>query len=113
MVIEATNTNFIFLCLTRSQFIPKIYRTRGEHANHYATDAVPYFYFIFIICLIKFLIVLQYIIWKQKLIQNNKSYIRQVTFDRMVMILYRTYNYFSLFAMQLDYCNIQRVFEQK
>jgi hypothetical protein len=39
--------------------------------------------------------------------------IRQVTFDRMVMILYRTYNSFSLFAMQLDYCNIQRVFDQK
>jgi hypothetical protein len=39
--------------------------------------------------------------------------IRQVIFDRMVMILYRTYNSFSLFAMQLDYCNIQRVFEQK
>jgi hypothetical protein len=38
---------------------------------------------------------------------------RQVTFDRMVMILHRTYNSFSLFAMQLDYCNIQRVFEQK
>jgi hypothetical protein len=31
----------------------------------------------------------------------------------MVMILYRTYNSFSLFAMQLNYCNIQRVFEQK
>jgi hypothetical protein len=26
--------------------LPTIYRTRGEHANHYATDAVPYFYFI-------------------------------------------------------------------
>ena len=39
--------------------------------------------------------------------------IRQVTFDRMVMILYRTFNYFSLFAMQLNYCNIQRVFDQK
>ena len=37
----------------------------------------------------------------------------QVTFDRMVMILYRTYNSFSLFAMQLNYCNIQRVFDQK
>ena len=37
----------------------------------------------------------------------------KVTFDRMVMILYRTYNSFSLFAMQLDYCNIQRVFDQK
>ena len=39
--------------------------------------------------------------------------IRQLTFDRMVMILYRTYNSFSLFAMQLNYCNIQRVFDQK
>ena len=28
--------------------VPTIYRTRGEHANHYATDAVPYFYLIFI-----------------------------------------------------------------
>ena len=37
----------------------------------------------------------------------------QVAFDRMVMILNRTYNSFSLFAMQLDHCNIQRVFEQK
>jgi hypothetical protein len=50
---EATNTNFIFFCLTRPQFVPTIYRTRGEHANHYATDAVSYFYFIFIIFLIK------------------------------------------------------------
>ena len=46
---------------------------------------------------------------------KRKKYqtVRQVTIDRMVMILYRTYNSFSLFAMQLDYCNIQRVFEQK
>ena len=29
--------------------------------------------------------------------------IRQVTFDTMVMILYRTYNTCSLFAMQLDF----------
>jgi hypothetical protein len=27
--------------------------TRGEHTSHYATDAVPYFYSIFIIYLIK------------------------------------------------------------
>jgi hypothetical protein len=27
-----------------SYLVPTIYRTRGEHANHYATDAVPYFY---------------------------------------------------------------------
>ena len=36
-------------------------------------------------------------------IKRNKH--KNVTFDRMVM--------FSLFAMQLDYCNIQRVFDQK
>ena len=29
------------------------------------------------------------------------------------MIFYRTIIMFSLFAMQLDYCNIQRVFNQK
>ena len=50
---EATNTNVIFFCLTRPQFVPTIYHTRGEHANHYATDVVPYFYFLFIIFLIK------------------------------------------------------------
>jgi hypothetical protein len=33
-------TNFI--CLTRPRLVPTIYRTRGEHVNHYATDAVPY-----------------------------------------------------------------------
>jgi hypothetical protein len=39
---EATNTNFIVFDLTRPQLEPKIYRTRGEHANHYVTDAVMY-----------------------------------------------------------------------
>jgi len=37
---EATNTSFIVFGLTRSVFEPRIYRTRGEHANHYTTDAV-------------------------------------------------------------------------
>jgi hypothetical protein len=37
---EATNTNFIVLCLTRSGLEPTIYRTRGEHANHYTINAV-------------------------------------------------------------------------
>jgi hypothetical protein len=37
---EATNTNFIVLGLTRPGMEPTIYRTRGEHTNHYATDAV-------------------------------------------------------------------------
>jgi hypothetical protein len=37
----------------------------------------------------------------------------KVTFDRMVMIFFIELVMFSLFAMQLDYCNIQRVFGQK
>jgi hypothetical protein len=37
---EATNTSFIVFGLTRPGLEPTIYRTRGEHANHYATDAV-------------------------------------------------------------------------
>jgi hypothetical protein len=45
---KITNTNFIFFCLTRPRLVPTIYRTRGEHASHYATDAVLYFYLIFI-----------------------------------------------------------------
>ena len=37
---EATNTNFIVFGLTRLGLEPTIYRTRGEHANHYATDMI-------------------------------------------------------------------------
>jgi hypothetical protein len=37
---EATNTNFIVFGLTRPGIEPTIYRIGGEHANHYATDAV-------------------------------------------------------------------------
>ena len=37
----------------------------------------------------------------------------KVTFERMVMIFFIELVMFSLFAMQLDYCNIQRVFGQK
>jgi hypothetical protein len=37
---EATHTNFIVLGLTRWGLEPTIYRTRGEHANHYTTDTV-------------------------------------------------------------------------
>ena len=37
---EATNTNFIIFGLIRSGLEPTIYRTGGEPANHYATDAV-------------------------------------------------------------------------
>jgi hypothetical protein len=39
---EATNTSFIVFGLTRSWIEPNINRTRGEHANHYAIDAVKY-----------------------------------------------------------------------
>jgi hypothetical protein len=35
-------------CNIQRVLVPTIYRTRGEHANYYATDAVPYLYFIFI-----------------------------------------------------------------
>ena len=37
---EATHTNFIVLGLTRPGLEPTIYRTRGEHDNHYTTDDV-------------------------------------------------------------------------
>ena len=35
---EAMNTNFIVFGPTRPGLEPAIYRTRGEHTNHYATD---------------------------------------------------------------------------
>ena len=35
-------TNFVVFGLTRPGLEPTIYRTRGDHANHYATDAVVY-----------------------------------------------------------------------
>jgi len=35
---EARNTNHIVFGFTQSG--PTIYHTRGEHANHYTTDAV-------------------------------------------------------------------------
>ena len=37
---EATNTNLIVFGLTRQGLEPTIYCTRGEHGNHYTTDAV-------------------------------------------------------------------------
>jgi hypothetical protein len=37
---DATNTNFIVFGLTRLGVKPKIYRTRGKHANHYTTDLI-------------------------------------------------------------------------
>jgi hypothetical protein len=37
---EATNTNFTVFGLTRSRLKPMIYRTQGEHANHYSTNVV-------------------------------------------------------------------------
>ena len=37
---EATDTNLIVFGFTWSGLEPTIYRTRGEHANHYTTDAV-------------------------------------------------------------------------
>jgi hypothetical protein len=37
---EATNTIFIVFDLTQSGLEPTIYRTQGDHANHYTTDAI-------------------------------------------------------------------------
>jgi hypothetical protein len=37
---EATNTNFIVFGFTRSGLERTIYRTRGEHVNHYTTATV-------------------------------------------------------------------------
>ena len=37
---EATNIIFVVFGLTRPGLEPTIYRTRGEHVNHYATDVV-------------------------------------------------------------------------
>jgi hypothetical protein len=34
------NTNFLVLGLTRSGLEPTIFRTRDEHANHYAAEAM-------------------------------------------------------------------------
>jgi hypothetical protein len=48
-----SNTNFIFFYLTRPGLVPTIYRTQGEPANHYATDAVPFFILFLLIFLIK------------------------------------------------------------
>ena len=44
----------------------------------------------------------------KRFVQNwhSPSHLRQNGHDR-------TYNSFSFFAMQLNYCNIQRVFDQK
>ena len=37
---EATNSNFIIFGLTRSGLEPTMYCTRGEHVDHYTTDAI-------------------------------------------------------------------------
>jgi hypothetical protein len=37
---EETNTNFLVFGMTRPGLELTIYCTRGEHANHYITDAV-------------------------------------------------------------------------
>jgi hypothetical protein len=37
---ETTYTNFLICVLIRPEFEPTIYRTRGEHVNHYTSDTV-------------------------------------------------------------------------
>jgi hypothetical protein len=43
---DMANTNFIVFGLMRQGLEPTIYHTPGEHANHYATDAVQITYII-------------------------------------------------------------------
>jgi len=40
LCVEATNSIFIVFGLTLPVLGPTIYRTRGEHANHFTTNAV-------------------------------------------------------------------------
>ena len=40
---ETTNTNFIVFGFSSKK--PTIYHTRGEHANHYTSDAVANIYY--------------------------------------------------------------------
>jgi len=49
---EATNTNFIVFGLTQPGLEPTIYRTRHEHANYNATDAVSPDRYIYILYMI-------------------------------------------------------------
>jgi len=37
---EAIYTNLVVICLNRPGLEPMIFRTRGELANHYITDAI-------------------------------------------------------------------------
>ena len=53
---EAVWNNFVVFGLTRPELKPMIYSTRGEHANHYTTDAVLYFD---LLCLTSFLAIFQ------------------------------------------------------
>ena len=63
---EAANTNCIVFGLTRSGLEPTIYRTRGEHANHYGTDAVYHFLLFLILAIVS---------WIYSVYSNNLSFI--------------------------------------
>ena len=106
------------LCLSRTVFVYVKNWKNSENSSISQLCFLSVIYLRFIKTLVKGMFDLQIDKKKKKEMSSmNKSLcrigIRQVTFDRMVMILYRTYNSFSLFAMQLNYCNIQRVFDQK
>jgi hypothetical protein len=93
---EATNTNFIFFCLTRPQFVPTICRTRGEHANHYPTDVVPFYMWMFCITLKERN--------TKRFVQNwhSPSHLRQNGHD----FVYNLFVFFICYAVGLSTCKI-------
>jgi hypothetical protein len=77
LIGEATDTNVIVLGLTRPGLEPPIYRNRGEHSIHYATDAVKYTTDlpqvtdkVLLSCIVIFSIVLLFILF---MVLNNKQ----------------------------------------
>jgi hypothetical protein len=69
---EVTNNNFIVFGLTRSGLKPTIYHTWGEHANHYTTDTVAFFWLITIktICFLRWQVMANKTSWVQVWLQN-------------------------------------------
>jgi hypothetical protein len=72
---EATHINFLVFGLTRPRLEPTIYRTRGEHANHYDTDVVSLFSFH---NLRKLMYLDKPLLFYFSIIKYSKSYVRRV-----------------------------------
>ena len=80
---EATNTNFIVFGMTRPGLEPTIYRTQGEHANHYATDAVAWLE----VCkYIYILTIIPYTQWKKTEVRIHN--VMNETFPKRICIVF-------------------------